>query len=250
MNPPATPKPYRQRRLSRPVLAIGATAVIAGATIAACACAAAADTTTAKARPATLSMSGGPWSAGPGWTGSGPGSWGPGSWGPGSQGAGSWGAARPGAAWTGSAPGSWAPTASARTEYFQVASTAPAGPGTIIITGVVDAGGTEHPGQAVDDATFAGGGFRIDHSSGHPSTSFNDKTCVGTISQTGPFRVIDGTGQFSSLAGSGTYVFRALYTTARGVSGCGSVMTSYMENIEGAVTLSASAAREVKAAAA
>jgi hypothetical protein len=130
MNPPATPKPYRQRKLSRPVLAIGAAAVMAGATIAACACAAAADTTTAKATPATLSMSGGPWSAGSGWTGS--------------------------------APGSWAPAQSARTEYFQVASTAPSGPGTIIITGVVDAGGTEHPGQAVDDATFAGGGFRID----------------------------------------------------------------------------------------
>jgi hypothetical protein len=218
MNPTPAPAPHRQHRPSRPILAAAAASVILGATFAACAGTASAETTTARATPAALPMGAGPWSSGPGWAEV--------------------------------APGPWMPARSARTEYFHVASTAPSGPGTIIITGVVDAGGTEHPGQAVDDATFAGGGFRIDHSSGHPSTSFNDKTCVGTISQTGPFRVIDGTGQFSSLAGSGTYVFRALYTTARGVSGCGSVMTSYMENIEGAVTLSASAAREVKAAAA
>jgi hypothetical protein len=57
-----------------------------------------------------------------------------------------------------------------------------------VITGVVDAGGSEHPGQAIDDATFAGGGFRIDHSSGHPSARFNAATCVGTINQTGPVR--------------------------------------------------------------
>jgi len=117
------------------------------------------------------------------------------------------------------------------------------------MTGVVDAGGTEHPGRAIDDATFADGGFRIDHSAGHPSARFNAETCVGTINQTGPFSVIDGTGRFSGLAGNGTYVFHALYTTARDVRGCTKVMTGYIESIEGTVTLSPSAARAVKAAA-
>ena len=125
----------------------------------------------------------------------------------------------------------------------------PGRPGAIIITGVVNAGGTEHPGRAIDDATFAGGGFRIDHSAGHPSASFNTKTCVGTIDQTGPFRVIDGTGRFSGLAGSGTYVFHALYTTARDASGCTKVMTGYIESIDGTATLSPSVARGVKTAA-
>ena len=205
-----TPKPHRQHKLSRPILAVGVASVILGATIAAFAGTSSAETTPAKPAGAALPMSAGPW-----------------SWGPG---------------WAGSAQGPWAPARSARTEYFHVASTAPAGPGTIIITGVVDAGGTEHPGQAIDDATFAGGSFRIDHSAGHPSARFNPKTCVGTINQTGPFSVIDGTGRFSGLAGSGTYVFYALYTTARDVRACTNVMTGYIESIDGTITLSPSAA--------
>ena len=217
MNLTPTPRPHRQHRSSRPILAAAAASVILGATLAACAGTSSAETTAAKATPAALSMSAGPWPSGPGWAEF--------------------------------AQGPWAPARSARTEYFHVASTAPSGPGTIIITGVVDAGGTEHPGRAIDDATFAGGGFRIDHSSGHPSARFNAQTCVGTISQTGPFSVIDGTGRFSGLAGSGTYVFHALYTTARDVRGCTKVMTGYIESIDGTVTLSPSAIGGVKAAA-
>ncbi len=217
MNLPPTPKPYRRHRSSRPILATAVTSVILGAAFAACAGPSSAETTTAKATTAALPMSAGPWSPGPGWAEF--------------------------------AQGPWTPARSARAEYFHVASTAPSGPGTIIITGVADAGGTEHPGQAIDDATFAGGGFRIDHSAGHPSARFNAETCVGTISQTGSFSVIDGTGRFSGLAGSGTFVFRALYTTARDGGGCTKVMTGYIESIDGTITLSPSAARGVKAAA-
>jgi hypothetical protein len=217
MNPTATPKPHRQHRLSRPILATAVASVILGATFAACAGTSSAETITAKATTAALPMSAGPWSSGPGWAEF--------------------------------AQGPWTPAQSAHTEYFHVASTAPSGPGTIIITGVVDAGGTEHPGRAIDEATFADGSFRIDHSAGHPNASFNAETCVGTINQTGPFSVIDGTGRFSGLAGSGTYVFRALYTTARDAGGCTKVMTGYIESIDGTVTLSPSAAGALNAAA-
>jgi hypothetical protein len=215
MNPTPAPKPHRQHRPLRPILATAAASVILGATFAACAGLSSAQTTTVKAATVALPMSTDPWSSGPGWAEF--------------------------------AQGQWTPARSARTEYFRVASTAPSGPGTIIITGVVDAGGTEHPGRAMDDATFAGGGFRIDHSAGHPSVRFNAETCVGTIDQTGPFSVIDGTGRFSGFAGSGTYVFHALYTTARDVRGCTKVMTGYIESIDGTVTLSPSAARAVLA---
>jgi hypothetical protein len=217
MNLAPAPKPHRQHGLSRPILAASLAAVILGATIAAAAGTSSAQTTTARATTAALPMRAGPWSAGPGWAES--------------------------------AQGPWTPGRSARTEYFHVASTAPGGPGTIIITGVVDAGGAEHPGRAIDDATFAGGGFRIDHSAGHPSATFNAGTCVGTINQTGPFTVLDGTGRFSGLAGSGTYVFHALYTTARDARGCTNVMTGYIETIDGTLTLTPSAARAAQAAA-
>ena len=212
------PKPHRPHMPSRPVLPASLAAVILGAAIAAAAGTSSAQATTAKAAPTpALPMSAVPWSPGPGWAEP--------AWGP------------------------WTPARSARTEYFHVASTAPSGPGTIIITGVVDAGGAEHPGRAIDDATFAGGGFRIDHSAGHPSASFNAGTCVGIINQTGPFTVLDGTGRFSGLAGRGTYVFRALYTTARDASGCTNVMTAYIETIDGTLTLTPSAARAVQGAA-
>jgi hypothetical protein len=225
------PKPHRQHRASGPILAAAA-AVTLGVTFAASAGTSSAQTTTAKATPAPLAMGAAPWSPVPGW-------------------AAPWSAApwSPGPGWAEFAPGPWAPTRSARTEYFHVASTDPSGPGTIIITGIVNAGGTEHPGRAIDDATFAGGGFRIDHSAGHPSARFNNQTCTGTINQTGPFTVIDGTGRFSGLAGSGTYVFHALYTTARDGKGCTKVMTGYIETIDGTLTLSRSTAPGVKAAA-
>jgi hypothetical protein len=216
MNLPPTAKPHRPHMPSRPVLAAAVAAVILGATIAA-AGTSSAQTTTANAPTPALAMSTGPWSSGPGWAES--------------------------------APGRWTPTRSARTEYFHVASTAPSGPGTIIITGVIDAGGAEHPGRAIDDATFVGGGFRIDHSAGHPSVRFNPDICVGTINQTGPFIVLDGTGRFSGLAGSGTYVFHALYTTARDAGGCTNVMTGYIGTIDGTLTLTPSAARTVQPAA-
>jgi hypothetical protein len=212
MNLAPTPKPHRQHRPSRPILATAAASIVLGATLAACA-----GTSSAEITTAALPMNAAPRSSSPGWSGF--------------------------------APGPWAPARSARTEYFHVASTDQSGPGTIIITGVVDAGGTEHPGRAIDDATFARGSFRIDHSAGHPTARFNAETCVGTISQTGPFSVIDGTGRFSGLVGSGTYEFYALYTTARDATGCTKVMTGYIESIDGAITLSPSAARGVKAAA-
>jgi hypothetical protein len=238
MNRTPTPKPQRQHQSSRPILATAAASVILGATLAASAGTSSAQTTTAKATPTALPMNAAPWPAGPGWAGFAPGPW--------AQARSAWSS---GPGWAGFAPGPWAPARSSRTEYFHVASTDPSGPGTIIITGVVDAGGTEHPGRAIDDATFAGGSFRIDHSTGHPSARFNDQTCVGTINQTGPFTVIDGTGRFSGLAGSGTYVFHALYTTARDAKGCTKEMTGYIESIDGTATLSTPAARGVKAAA-
>lgn len=147
-----------------------------------------------------------------------------------------WGGPAAGGWWSGH-PGSWAPGDAAHTEYFQVVSTKPAGPGTIIVTGPVNAGGTEKPGRAVDTATFAGGSLRIDHSAGKPTTHFDPTTCVGTITQVGPFRVIDATGDMSALAGSGRYVFRGLYTTARTAGHCSSTMTAYTETIQGAATV-------------
>jgi hypothetical protein len=92
------------------------------------------------------------------------------------------------------------------------------------VTGAFSDGGVEHPGRTIDQAVFNGGSFRIDHSAGHPTSRFTLKTCVGTITQTGPFHVYDGTGRFAGINGSGTYLFDATYTTARTTTGCSKTM--------------------------
>ena len=142
-----------------------------------------------------------------------------------------------GSAWSGFAPHGWGPAPSGSTERFHVSSTNPAGPGAIIVTGVINAGGIEHPGRAVDNAVIDGTTFRIDHSAGQPTVGFDPKTCVGTITQTGPFRVSGATGSLSELNGSGTYLFNAEYTTARSSTGCTQTMTAYIETINGIMSV-------------
>ena len=235
--------PPPRRRLPRTVTLMLTAALAAGTASAALAgTSAAATTAKTPASPAGPARywddPGGPWDGSGGtWGGSG-GMWG-GVGGP-------WAAGR---AW-GAADGTWdgpAPASSGRTEYFHVASVNQAGPGAIIVTGAFTDGGTEHPGRAVDQAVFTGGSFRIDHAAGHPTVRFNPKTCLGTITQTGPFRVYDGTGRFAGLEGSGTYQFSAAYTTTRNATGCAKTMTAYIETINGTATLSPAAARSIAA---
>ena len=202
----------KRRRLSRTFLAAILAAAAVSTAFVAVAVASPANATNASTTTSRISS----WSSPTGWPGSAAGGW------------------RPGAG-----PSMWAPGRAAHTEYFHVVSTKPSGPGTIIVTGVVNAGGTEKPGRAIDGATFTSGSFRIDHSVGQPTVRFDSATCVGTITQVGPFKVIDATGDMRGLAGSGRYVFQALYTTARVASHCSSTMTAYTETIEGVATVKA-----------
>jgi hypothetical protein len=203
--------PRLRRRSSRVVTAVIAGAIVAGASFAALTGASGATTSTT-APSNTPGRSGvNPWSewAGPGadsaWAGFGQYRWDSAPWGP--------------------------------TEHFHVASTKPSGPGAIIVTGVINAGGIENPGRAVDNAVIDGETLRIDHSAGHPTVSFNPETCVGTITQTGPFSVSGATGNLYQLNGSGTYRFNAEYTTGRSTTGCTKTMTAYIETIDGIMSV-------------
>ena len=210
--------------LKRPLSRTFRTTILAAAAVSTAIVAFLAASPADASNPSTTTSRGSTWSSQTGW----PGSWSsPTGW-PGPA-AGSWP--------LGAHPTAWAPSTAAHTEYFHVVSTKPSGPGTIIVTGVVNDGGTENPGRAIDIATFATGSFRIDHSVGQPSVHFDSATCVGTITQAGPFEVIDTTGDMGGLAGSGHYIFRALYTTARGATHCSSTMTAYTETIDGEATV-------------
>jgi hypothetical protein len=215
-----------RRRSSRVVALLIAGDVVSGASLAVLR----GVSTAAAGRTGTTAA---PWTTSGQWGRSG--QWGQsGQWGPNRSSG--WGNAGAGRTWA-RAETRTASASSGATERFQVESTDPRGPGAIIVTGVINAGGIEHPGRAVDGAVFSGGRMRIDHSAGHPATRFNPTTCVGTITQTGPFRVYDATGRFSRLNGSGTYRFDAEYTTADSTSGCTKTITAYIETIDGTISV-------------
>ncbi len=64
-------------------------------------------------------------------------------------------------------------------------------------------------------------------------------TCVGSITQRGPFTVIDATGTMAGLAGSGQYTFNAMYATARVAGHCSKIPTAHVETIDGTAKVKA-----------
>ncbi len=107
------------------------------------------------------------------------------------------------------------------TEQFQVMSTsATSSTSSIIARGVFTAGGVDHSGNKVDTAVFPGGSFKIAHSKGTGSQSFNPKTCLMTISRHGTYKLSGGTGQYAGISGSGKYQFSILAVAARSGGKC------------------------------
>jgi len=76
----------------------------------------------------------------------------------------------------------------------------------VIIHGLVTASGVDHEGKGnTDTFTFAGGSFKVTHSSGKGSQHFNSKTCLLQVAQHGTYRIHNGTGKFKGFSAHGTY---------------------------------------------
>ena len=123
--------------------------------------------------------------------------------------------------------------AAARFEHFQIVTTAPTGPESIIATGsVFTAGGMTHPGAKVDTAVFSDGTFQIAHSGGTGTPRFNPKTCLGVIALNGTYRIGHGTGAYAGISGHGIYRLNILLVTARNSAGkCGNKTVAYQQII-------------------
>ena len=122
--------------------------------------------------------------------------------------------------------------AAARFEHFQIVTTAPTGPETIIGTGVFTAGGMTHPGSKVDTAVFPDGTFQIAHSRGTGTPRFNPKTCLGVIALNGTYRIGHGTGAYAGISGHGIYRLNILLVAARNSAGkCGNKTVAYQQII-------------------
>jgi hypothetical protein len=85
---------------------------------------------------------------------------------------------------------------------------------------VFTAGGVDHSGNKVDTAVFSNGSFKIAHSKGTGSQSFNPKTCLMTISQHGTYALSGGTGAYAGISGSGKYQLSILAVAARSGGKC------------------------------
>jgi hypothetical protein len=106
-------------------------------------------------------------------------------------------------------------------EQFQLMSTsATSSTSSIIARGVFTAGGVDHGGNKVDTAVFPGGSFKIAHSKGTGSQSFNPKTCLMTINQHGTYKLSGGTGRYAGISGSGKYQVSILGVGARSGGKC------------------------------
>lgn len=107
------------------------------------------------------------------------------------------------------------------TEQFQLMSTSATSPtSSIIARGAFTAGGVDHSGNKVDTVVFPGGSFKIAHSRGTGSQSFDPKTCLMTINQHGTYKLSGGTGTYAGISGSGKYQLSILGVGARSGGKC------------------------------
>jgi hypothetical protein len=95
----------------------------------------------------------------------------------------------------------------AGTESFQIMTTsATSTTSSFIAYGqVFTAGGTDKGGSKTDTITLPGGTFKITHSKGTGTQTFDPKTCLLTINQHGTYTISGGTGTYATISGNGTY---------------------------------------------
>jgi len=104
------------------------------------------------------------------------------------------------------------------TEHFQVMIASATATPVVIARGVFTDYGVAHPGARVDTWVLHQGSFRLAHKVTRVIHHHNPVTCLDQLRQTGTYRVADGTGKYTGISGTGTFVFSVLFIEPR-VSG-------------------------------
>src|SRR5499427_3983114 len=82
------------------------------------------------------------------------------------------------------------------TEHFQIMSTSgTSNTGSVIATGVFTAGGVARSGTPAGTFVFPAGSFKVVHSKGTGTQTFNRKTCLITVNLKGTYKIFGGTGK-------------------------------------------------------
>jgi hypothetical protein len=106
-------------------------------------------------------------------------------------------------------------------EHFQLMTTsATSSKATIIATGVFTAGGIDNSGVKPETFIFPAGKIHITHRASKTKQRFNVKTCLLTVSQSGTYKLIGGTGAYAGISGHGTYKLSILAVAARSKGKC------------------------------
>jgi hypothetical protein len=108
-----------------------------------------------------------------------------------------------------------------QTEHFQIISTAATARRlSVIATGEFTAGGTAIGGKLTDKLVFAGGTLTIKYRSTHFTANFDRRTCLFIETQRGTYRLVDGTGKFAGISGSGRWALGLLGVFTRSKGEC------------------------------
>lgn len=114
-----------------------------------------------------------------------------------------------------------ATTRASGTEHFQLANTsATATTAPLVAYGVFTESGVDHLGSKVDTFVFADGTFKVAHSPGKGTHTFNPKTCLFVLNVRGTYTVGHGTGAYAGISGHGAYHTTILEIGARSGGKC------------------------------
>ena len=111
------------------------------------------------------------------------------------------------------------------TEHFQMMNTTTSqtsNSGQVIAYGVFTAPGTDDQNpNGTDTFVFPNGTVNVIHTPtpGTSKQSFNDKTCMFSVSEQGTFKLAGGTGRYRHVAGYGTYALSVIGIGARLANG-------------------------------
>jgi len=106
----------------------------------------------------------------------------------------------------GAVPGASAARAHSGTQHFLVVQTSETGSPPVIATGPIHAAGTDiQVNDNLDRFVFPKGALRIRHEAKASHESFDPKTCLGTFTERGVYKVTAGTGKYSHVTGHGRY---------------------------------------------
>jgi hypothetical protein len=106
----------------------------------------------------------------------------------------------------GAAPAASASTTHSGIEHILILESGVNGPQVIIANGPIHAQGRDIAvSNNRDRFVFPKGNLAVWHQAKTSHQSFDPKTCLGTFSETGVFKVVGGSGRYDDATGHGTY---------------------------------------------